>query len=120
MGRFLNIAALALTFAAAISANGFAQNLSEPAASGDTVDLGFDRLSNGIAFKTYKPEGFTGRRVKPGWTVDGIFGDPAPEIEFLVPANKVVSKAVTVTEAGKEFSLDSIVIYSSITRVNWQ
>jgi hypothetical protein len=120
MGRLFNISTLALVFAAAASPNGFAQSLSERTVPGKTIDLGFDGLGNGAAFKTYKAHGFTVRRVKPGWTVDGDFGNPAPEIEFVVPANTIVGKAVTVTEAGKEFSLDSIDIYSSVAAVNWE
>jgi hypothetical protein len=120
MRKHFNSIALALTFAAAASPNGFAQDLSAPAAPGKTFDLGFDGLTNGAAFKIYKADGFTVRRVKPGWTVDGVFGNPAPEIEFIDRANTVVSKAVTVTEAGNSFSLDSIDIYSSISAVNWE
>ncbi|HEX4077284.1 MAG TPA: hypothetical protein VHX61_00210 [Rhizomicrobium sp.] len=120
MGRLFNILALALVFAAAASPNGFAQSLSGRTVPGRAFDLGFDGLANGAAFKTYKSHGFTVRRVKPGWTVDGDFGNPAPEIEFVVPANTIVGKAVTVTEAGKEFSLDSIDIYSSVAAVDWE
>ncbi|HEX4158696.1 MAG TPA: hypothetical protein VHY79_09480 [Rhizomicrobium sp.] len=120
MGRLLNIFAIALAFAAAASPDGFTQSLSQRTASGRAFDLGFDGLRNGTAFGTYKAHGFTVRRVKPGWTVDGIFGDPAPEIEFLVPANTVVGKAVTVTEARKKFSLDSVDIYSSLAAVDWE
>jgi hypothetical protein len=120
MRKLFNISALALAFAAAASPNGFAQSLSEPSTPGRAVDLGFDGLSNGAAFKTYKVHGFTVRRVKPGWTVDGDFGNPAPEIEFLVPANTATGKAVTVAEAAKQFSLDSIDIYSSVAAVNWE
>jgi hypothetical protein len=120
MRRHFNIFALAVIFAAAASADAAAQSQSGQAVPQKTIDLGFDGLKNGTAFKNYTVHGFTVRRVKPGWTVDGVFGNPAPEIEFLVPANTVVSKAVTVTEAGKEFSLDSIDIYSSVAAVNWQ
>ncbi|HEX3665661.1 MAG TPA: hypothetical protein VHU23_10560 [Rhizomicrobium sp.] len=120
MRRHFNIVALAVIFAAAASADAAAQSQSGQAAPEKTIDLGFDGLKNGTAFKNYTAHGFTVRRVKPGWTVDGVFGNPAPEIEFLVPANTVVSKAVTVTEAGKEFSLDSIDIYSSVAAVDWQ
>ena len=120
MSRHFNSLALTLVFTAAASHNGFAQSQSQQTPPGRNIDLGFDGLANAMAFKIYKTHGFTVRRVKPGWTVDGTFGNPAPEIEFLVPANKVVSYAVTVTEAGKQFSLDSIDIYSSVAAVNWQ
>jgi hypothetical protein len=120
MRRVFNITALALVAVAAASPAGFAQSLSDREASGSTFDLGFDGLANGTAFKTYKAHGFTVRRVARGWTVDGVFGNPAPQIEFLVPADTAVGKAVTVTEAGKEFSLDSIDINSSVAAVNWQ
>jgi hypothetical protein len=120
MERPFGITAFALVFAAMASSNGFAQSLPERAAAGKTVDLGFDGLNNGAAFKTYKADGFTVRRVRPGWTVDGDFGNPAPEIEFIVPANRVVDKAVIVTLTGKKFSLDSIDINSSVAAVNWE
>jgi hypothetical protein len=120
MGRFFNITALALAFAAAASPDCFAQSRSEGTAPGKTFDLGFDGLSNGTLFKTYKAHGFTVRRVKPGWVVNGDYGNPAPMIEFTVPANTILGKAVTVTEAGKEFSLESIDIYSSIAAVDWE
>jgi hypothetical protein len=115
-----NICIAALAFAVAASPAGLAQTRSQPAAPGTTIDLGFDGLTNGAKFKTYRADGFTVRRVKPGWMVDGTFGNPAPEIEFLVPANKVVGKAVTVTEGSRSFALDSIDIYSSVTAVNWE
>jgi hypothetical protein len=120
MRKLFNISALALVFAAAASASGFAQNLAERTTTGGIFDLGFDGLKNATVFKTYKAHGFTVRRVKPGWTVDGKYGNPAPMIEFVVPANTAVGKAVTVTEAGKEFSLDSIDITSSVAAVNWE
>src|SRR5215469_6582538 len=120
MARHFSITALVLVFAAAASPNGFAQSQSERTTPGRIFDLGFDGLSNGAVFKTYKANGFTVRRVKQGWTVDGNYGNPAPMIEFLVPANTVMGKAVTVTQARKEFSLDSIDIYSSVSAVNWE
>ena len=120
MTRHFNVAALALALAVSAAADGLAQGSSGRAAPAKTIDLGFDGLNNGAAFKTYKAHGFTVRRVKPGWTVDGEDGNPAPMIEFVVPANSIVSKAVTVSEAGNEFALDSIDIYSSVAAVNWE
>ncbi len=118
MRKLLRINAFALMVAALASSASLAQGQSERPAK--TVDLGFDGLTNGAAFKTYKAREFTVRSATSGWVVDGNFGNPAPMIEFNVPADTVVGAAVTVTEAGKQFPLDSIDINSSVAAVNWK
>ncbi len=119
MGRSSAITAFVVLLAATSSPGGFAQSLSGPAAPGKAIDLGFDGLNNGAVFKTFKADGFIVRRAGSGWVVDGGFGNPAPMIDFDIPANTKVGKAVTVTEAGKQFLFDSIDVTSSIVAVNW-
>jgi len=120
VGRIFWITSLVLALAATASPSALTQELSGEVAPGKAFDLGFDGLTNGAAFKTYTAHGFTVQRANPGWIVYGDFGNPAPMIGFNVPANTIVSKAVTVTEAGKQFALDSIDIYSSLAPVNWE
>jgi len=120
MRRSFAIMAFALTLAATASPSGFAQSVVDQTTPAKAVVLGFDGLNNGANFKIYKADGFSVRRVKRGWVVDGTYGNPAPMIDFDVPANSEVGKAVTVTESSREFSLDSIDITSSISAVNWE
>ena len=119
MGRFFRITSLALALAATGSPSAFTQDLSGEVAPGKALDLGFDGLT-GTKFKIYTAYGFTVKRVTRGWDVQTGYGNPAPMIAFNIPANTIVSEAVTVTEAGKQFSLDSVDVYSSLAPVNWE
>jgi hypothetical protein len=119
MGILFNISALVLVFAATASINASAEGVHEQAALEGIFDLGFDGLSNGRVFRIYKAHGFAARSVRSGWKVTGDHGNPAPMIGFVVPEERIVTRAVIVTERGKEFSLDSIDICSEATGVGW-
>lgn len=95
------------------------QSLPLPAAKSYTID--FNGLKNGQAFKKYSEYGF---QVTAGanddWVVNGSYGNPAPMIQFPVPADKIVTNAVTVTHATERFTYKSVDLYSSLSPVKWK
>jgi hypothetical protein len=74
--------------------------------------------ANGSPFGHYREHGFHVLASKAGsWLVGQNYGDPAPFIYFISPANNKAKAAIRVTRTGNAFSFKSIALYSSITDI---
>ncbi len=85
------------------------------AASATTV--GFNGLTVGAPFTGYAQNDFTVAPILGAWIVSG-YGNPGPSIIFV--DNQGVGgqmSSVAVTEAGEDFTLGAIDLYSSITPI---
>ena len=91
------------------------------------VTIGFSGLAgNAGAFSTYAESGFTVSVTGPSsftrdWEVATSYGNPAPFIQFSVPAgSSPTSGAISVSGSSAAFRLASVDLYSSLTPIPYE
>lgn len=119
-------------FSVSAIAPGFAGSLrAVPLTAGTTtttVDFGlrpmvriqFSGLTgHGSAFSALTESAYTVTSTEGNWTVSTSYGNPAPFIQFLLPAGRlaIIGEVMVRAAGGGMFSFSSVDLYSSITPI---
>ena len=90
------------------------------------VTVGFGGLDgNACAFSTYTESGYTVSVTGPSsftrdWEVATLYGNPAPFIQFSVPAGSPATSGAIAVSGSGAFRLASVDLYSSVTPIPYE
>jgi hypothetical protein len=88
------------------------------AEAGPSATIGFGGLStHGSALAAYTESGFTVSPTQGSWTVNRVYGNPLPFIQFLSPPATTTTATIQVTFVGTAFMFKWVDLYSSITTI---